>query len=117
MYSYQSMLQHGDTAFTEPMWVFTPKPELIYGASCIVLDPSHHFNKPEYYKVSTFCTCISNSSPLILNKIICGSVGMVVVLLMLEPMPLRVRSWLMAIHAYKLTPPLTWQVLYHLYQQ
>ena len=46
------MLQHGDTTFPEPMWVFTPKPEIIYGASCIVLDPSHHFNKPEYHKVS-----------------------------------------------------------------
>lgn len=51
-----SILQHEDTEWLDPLAVFTTSPECIYGVSHIALPTKHRLNDKKYHKASTNCT-------------------------------------------------------------
>lgn len=51
-----SILQHKDTEWLDPLAVFTTSPECIYGVSHIALPTKHRLNDKKYHKASTNCT-------------------------------------------------------------
>lgn len=48
-----SILQHEDTEWLDPLAVFTTSPECIYGVSHIALPTKHRLNDKKYHKAST----------------------------------------------------------------
>lgn len=51
--SENSILQHEDTEWLDPLAVFTTSPEYIYGVSHIALPTKHRLNDKKYHKAST----------------------------------------------------------------
>lgn len=51
-YVRNSILQHEDSEWLDPIAVFTTSPECIYGVSHIALPTKHRLNDRKYYKAS-----------------------------------------------------------------